>query len=256
MSFVLLRKFFKKNAVLYWSFIAGMVVYLLLLIFLYPVISAIDPDNVPMGGGHMDFGDIGVFTGSMMADITGLIGVILFVMLAFRLAFRPIERGHLSAYLLCGISRKKYIITACSYLLLSLAIVWVILLGLSFSIFAIMGESFVWYNFMAVVSLSVLSLAAITFLSFFLGILLAGKRSAAGLMIAVPIALVLLFTFSFFHSSIEWLRWLSIIGWFLHGDVATGSFGLWWLVALAYVLIVAGGFIASIFIFKKKNLSL
>ncbi|MCL2756429.1 MAG: hypothetical protein FWE45_05285 [Firmicutes bacterium] len=256
MSFVLLKKMFKQNAVLFWAFVAGIVLYYGLVVLMYPVIADMMEDMGGIWAEMFSVGRIDEFAASMLGEIVWMIGLILFIMLVFRLIYKSVDSGSLSMQLMAGISRKKYIVTSCVYLLLNLFIIFALVLGVGVLIFVALGEDFSFANYLNNVSLAILALGAVTAISFFLGVILAGKKAAAGLLIAIPIVLYMLLMASGIHSSLEFLRWVSVFGWFVPAEIAVGSFELWWLVMIGYMLLIAVVGIVSTLIFRKKNLSL
>ncbi|MCL2570352.1 MAG: hypothetical protein FWE16_04050 [Firmicutes bacterium] len=257
MSFPLLRKMFKQNAVLYWAFIGVIVPYFFLVILMYPMITEMLQGEDNIFGDLFNFGDIGSYTGAMVGELLYTFGLILFIMLVFKLAYKPIDVGSLSMTLMTGISRTKYMITACVFLLMKLAILFVLIFATGILSFLVMGEEFTFVNYLNVVALTMLCLAAVVFIALFLGIMFAGKKAAMALIIAVPVVLYILFMASQLHTSLNFLRWLSVFGWFVPAEVATGTASLWWIaVMVGYVVIVAVSFVLSTIFFKKKDLSL
>ncbi|MCL2586715.1 MAG: hypothetical protein FWE31_00560 [Firmicutes bacterium] len=258
MSGTLLKSLLKKNAVLYWCFMAVIMVYFSLVIFMYPLI--VDMMTGETGGGifgdMFDVGDIGVYTATMLGELLWSFGLVLFIMLVFRLIFRPVDSGSLSMHLMSGISRTKYMLTALTFLAIKLTTLFILLLSVGLLSFVALGESFNFGHFFSTTLMATISLSAVVFISYLLGSVFAGSKWAAGLLIAVPVCFFLFISLSHIHSSLEFFRWITPFGWFLPSEMAIGDFSLWWIVLLAYITIIALTSIVSIFVFKRKNLSL
>jgi len=256
MSLTILKSLLKKNALLYWIFTAVIVGYFFLSILMFPLVQQLF-ENMPPAFADL-FGDTTVtgYTAMLFGELVWPFGMILFIMLVFRTIYKPVDSGSLSTHLMGGVSRNKYMITACVFLALKLIIMFVLILTVTLISFAILGEEFVFIDFFASSLLSMLALTAVVFISFMLGAIFAGKKMALGLLIGIPVAFLIVLMIAGIHSSVEFFRWVSVFGWFNPSEVAAGDFGLWWLVAIGYVLAAVSCAIFATTIFKKKNLSL
>jgi len=253
MSCSVLKSLLRKNAVLYWAFTAVIVGYFFMVILMYPMVRDIMAE-IPIFGD--DFADIGGYTAMVISELAWMFGLILFIMFVFKLAYKPVDSGSLSTHLMAGVSRTKYLVTVTIFLLIKLAVLFVLIVGVGVLSFVILGESFVFIDFFATTLLSMLALGAVTFIAFALAVIFANKKMALGLLIGIPVLLYVLLMVSNIHHSIEFIRWVTVFGWFVPGEVANGAFSLWWLVAIGYVALIALCAIVSAIIFKRKNLSL
>ena len=267
-SLPLYKKMLTKNGILFWSFAAVIIFYLGTIILSFAAFDALAADEEAWEAFTEFmalFGyDIGLWTDALLYTSEMFFGVtiymflmVLFIILAFRLGYKVVDNGSLGAYLNAGISRTKYLNTAATCLLTKVFILHALVFLVGIICFAILGNEFSALNYLNLVLMTMMVMAAVIFVSFFFGVVFAGRKLAAGLLIAVPVGLLFLLLMSALHESIEFLRWLSIFGWFNHMEVAAGSRYLWWLLALGgYVAVIAVAWVASVLIFKRKNLSL
>ncbi|MCL2846983.1 MAG: hypothetical protein FWE38_04815 [Firmicutes bacterium] len=254
MNWVLLKKLEQKNRLLYWAFTGVIVFYFAMVVMMYPmIIDMMSGENSGMLGDFTaGWDNIGIYAVSLISEIVFSFGMILFVMLVFRLVHKPIEGGSLVPYLMVGISRTTYIKTVAAYLGMKLLLLFVLVLSIGMLSFVALGETFIFTDFFLSVLMAVLALAAVIFVSFFI----ASVRPGMGLIIGIPVVFYLMMLLSQLYSGIEFLRWFSVFGWYDATGLAVGDGGLWWLVAIIYISMIAASFIFSARIFKKRNLGL
>ena len=255
----LYKKMFRKNSMLFWCFMVGLVFYMIMIVWTFSMIADLPPniqEALESIGMNIDaWANAMVYTADLFfGQIIYMFAVIAFVMIAYRLGYKVVDNTSLSAYLVAGISRTKYVTTAMVYLLTKLLTMFTVMFFVGWICFAAIGSGFSMAAYLNVVFMSMLATGAVVFISFFLGTVLAGKGYGMGVMIAVPVAFLLFFMLG--TGDLEFLSYLSVFGWIDTASIGEGTFNLWWLYAILYVAIIVGTFVATVLFFRRKQLSI
>jgi len=215
--------------------------------------------NESMGivGADINTNSVVTFTAFTFFDfVVPVYATVFYVIFAILLVHRTVATNSLASYLSMGIPRKNYITTAGTFLILVVSSVFFLQFAIGAILFRSVYGAFNVWNFFNVTLMSFLCTMTVAMVSFFFSTAFAGKTLGMGLVVGAPVLFVLLMMLSSLTPPLEFLKYLTPFGWFDSVRVVTGSFKLWYLVDLGYLAITASLFVASIFIFNRKQLSI
>ncbi|MDR0462255.1 MAG: hypothetical protein LBG88_02895 [Christensenellaceae bacterium] len=257
MSRPLLKYFVKKN----WYLLAGFTGLLLLefviCIFMMNLIKGMTDKLLGGAPGLSEDAPVdGAYALSFISNLFPMYGVmfpmVFYIMTIFKVLSKPVDNTSLSAHLMTGMPRWKYIATAAVFVLGSIFAIFL-------SVFVVAGlcmlrwgqiDWVAWLNLNASFMFQSFAIASVCF--FFAGTFAATKQGT-GLAIGVPIVFVLL---NMLGGYIKFFGYFTLIGWIDIEKVVAGTFGLWWLVDLVFLIVTGCFFVATLFMFKRKQLSI
>lgn len=107
-----------------------------------------------------------------------------------------------------------------------------------------------WLNLNLSYFLNIIAVALITF--FFASCFAPGNIGKLG-MVGLPILFLL---FQMLSGYVSFFEYLSPFSWLDGGKIAMGTFTLWWLWDLIFIVFSVATFTATLYIFKRKQLSI
>ena len=244
MSWPLLKYFIKKN----WWIVAALTAFimfeLVVTIAMFDLIK--DMDFLGLGGTTVQ-----EFTISALPSLLFMFTMLFYILIIYFIIVRPIDTTSMSSHLASGIRREKYLTSAFVFLavsLLSIFVVIFVICGLLMLIWVKVDWA-EWLYANVTVFTGCLAVASISF--FFASVFPSHVVGKLG-MIGLPVLFLILFMmYAQFPNTLEFFRWITPFGWI---NIMNSS--LWWMWNLIY-LAVTGAFItASVFLFKKKQLSI
>lgn len=254
MNWTLYKVFFKKNLTLWAIFVGVCCLYLLIMTFTKEMLDEVMAEM--MGGQGTDI--LTYLATTYFDSIITMFPMVFYVMVAHKLVAKAVDNTSMSTYLTSGISRRTYTATAAVYLLSSIFLLFAILFGLGAAcMYSI--ESINLVNYANVVLSSMLCTMLLAMVSFFMSNYFAGTKMGLGLAIAVPVAFLIVFMIGETVagiSGLQWVQYLSPFGWTDMGKIAAGTYNLWWLAQLGYLIGIGVLFYLSVFFFKRKQLSI
>jgi hypothetical protein len=271
MNCALLKTQLKKNAKLIIGVTALIIVYLIIMIFTADFMNSdmmktmVESMMRSMGAPEeeitkalAEFDDmtpLNFVANGFFSVYFHLFLMVMYIMLVSRLIVKPVDTTSMSCYLSLPISRRKYVGSTAA----SLAIT-IILCGLAAYITGLvvfigkLAEINYW-DYLNIVSVSALIALAVAFVSMTCGFVFAGTKWKP-LSIVAPILLLLFYMLSDMAEWLNWLKYVSIFGWADYNALANGTFDLWWLADLGCLAVVGAATYLSLYIFKKRNLSI
>lgn len=250
MSWPLLKYFVKKNWALWLGFLAFLMMELLVCIFMMEEIAEMLPEN---------FLGVSLNGATTLAFVAGLLPLYssMFVMaycifVVFGTLYKPIDSTSMSAHLSCGITRKQYLATAAIFLVSSVFAMFAV-------VFTVCGLSMLtwgsidwaaWLNLNFSYFLNIIAVALITFI--FASCFAPGKIGKFG-MVGLPILFLL---FQMLSGYVPLFEYLSPFSWIDGAKIAMGTFGLWWMWDLIFIVFSVASFAAALYIFGRKQLSI
>jgi hypothetical protein len=258
MNFHLLKYFIKKNWLVWLGVLAFIHMELLVCIFMMELIADMMSKIEIPGLGTFDAG-ITVDGEYALTYVSGLFPMymcmfpmIFFIITIHKLMSKAVDTTALSPILATGITRRQYILTVAAFIGLSLfAMFFVTFLvcGLAISYWG----AFNWWSWLNLnLSFLFVNLAVAAICLFFSSTFAAGR---AGLALTVGVPVVFLI-FHMLSDFLKGFKYFTLYGWVDSAEIAAGTFNLWWLWILFYSAIAVGITVATIFVFRKKQLSL
>jgi hypothetical protein len=254
-----LFKSLMKRYWILWAIFAG------LMTFYFTIVALtffIEPDamiaSMEMMGNALG-ADIGAaaFTAYTFFDfVVPIYGAVFFIIFAVMLVHRAVFNNSMSAFLSTPLSRKNYIVTSAVFFITVIASVFLMQFLIGIPLFLIIGGSFNILYFGIVVFVSFLCTLSIAMICFFCSCAFAGSGKAMGFIIGIPIVFTMFLMISQLVPPLDFLQYLTPYGWFDTLKVAAGIDNLWWLWCLIYAAISGALFFLSVFIFKRKQLSI
>jgi len=263
MSKPLFLNLMKKNLPLWGVFTGILVFYLVVIVFTFGIPEVRD-----------SFAIIGIEVGTdiTLMDYTamGFFGTVMFmfppiffIMLAYKLVYKPIDSNSLSSFLSTPISRKKYILTTGVLYLVAIfamfLITWLLgiisvgLFPMAFPDVEIGSYSFIHYtNMVFTLFLATMAVASISFLFSCIG---HGKKFGLALLIGLPIVFILIQMLGSM-AGLDFLLHFTPLGWIDAMELNSGTASLWWLFSLIYIAITGTLFFLALKLFNKKQLSI
>jgi hypothetical protein len=181
--------------------------------------------------------------------------MVMYIMLVSRLIVKPTDTTAMSCYLSLPLSRRKYVATTAVTLKISVLLCGLLAYLFGILVFIIRNADINYWNYLNLVTVTTLLAWAVASVSMACGFIFAGTKWKQ-LSILAPIVLFVFYMFCGMAQWLNWLKYLSIFGWADYSALANGTFGLWWLVDLGCLAVVATSTYLSLYIFKKRNLSI
>ena len=250
MNWTLLKYFIKKNWALWLGFLAFLMMEMIVCILMV--------DTIP----EMMDGMLGIESGASMLDfVANLLPIYcsMFVMaycifIIFRTLYKPIDSTSLSSHLAAGTSRKKYIVTAAVFLAASVFAMFVVMFALCGVIMVVTKGSIDWLAWLNLNFSFFVNIIMVAFICFFFASCFAPGNIAKIGMVGLPILFLLFQLFASFDIAI--FKIISPFSWLDATAIAAGTFTLWWLWNLIFIAISVAVFTATLYIFKRKQLSI
>jgi hypothetical protein len=254
MNFPLLKMLIKKNW-LTWSVYTGVcLMYYAILVFTKEEISG-------FAGEYYDGADIfeidmltyiaSVFFSSIMWTFP----MIFYIFIAHKMVNKAVDNTSISTYLSSSVSRTEYAVTCAAFLLLSIAAMFVVTCSTGF-FFMTAIESINTINYLNIAVSTMLCTFALAAVSFFISCVFSGNRYGFGLLIAVPVAFMMLNMLAESSDLLKFLNWFTPFGWADIPGLARGDFSLWWLADLGFTTMTGIFLYLSVLLFKRKQLSI
>lgn len=206
--------------------------------------------------------DLGISDATLAMNITLSVfqGMIMFifvmvfyVLLNQKLLYKAVDTTSLSSILATPVSRKQYITTAYIFMAKCIFALYLLAFLLTAGTLLTYSGSFDWAGLISVHVTSFLCTLAVASISFACSAIFAGARAGLPLLAGIPIAfatLMMLATYLPFFEYFTPFMWTNPL------ELASRTFDLWWLFNLIYIAISAAAFTATLYIFKRKQLSI
>lgn len=264
MSLPLFKMTFKKNVILAVIFLGVMLMYSIVMISMFSpesldalnaMFKVLPPEMMKALGFNGAFDSL---VGYLASWLYGLIltafPMVYCIILGHKLVAKTVDSGSMACLLATPHSRTKIIVTKGIYALLSMAVMQMVVFGINLLISKLMFPSehiaiFTFFKLNVTVMLVNLVVMAITF---FFSCLFNDARFSLGFGSGIPIAFLLLNMLGNASKDGEFLKKLSIYGWYDPVGIANGDGTLH--VNLVYCGIIIALFIASVMVFRKKRL--
>jgi hypothetical protein len=271
MSYALLKSQLKKNAKLIIMMVLLVIFYLITIIFtadfmkdgfmkdmVESMMRSFGASEAEIAKATAQMGDMTAlsFTANGFFSLCfHLFLMYMYIVLVSRLIVKPVETTAMSCYLSLPLSRRRYVWTTAASLTIT-----VLLCGLAAYLsglftFMIQKADVNYWDYLNISGAATLVALSVAFVSMACGFVFAGTKYKS-LATAVPIVLLVLSTFYTMAESLDWLKYISIFGWADYSELANGTFKLWWLVDLGCLAVVGAATYLSLYIFKKRNLSI
>ena len=254
-NFTLFKYFLRSNYLVWLGVMAFIMLEFVVVILMMPDIA----DVVNKMGFGVELGEQKVDGVFALAYVAGLFPMYMsmFPMLFFifainKMVSRAVDTTSLSSVLATGIKRRDYLITAAIFVAVSITamfFVTFIVCGLCMSHWGaihwgrwlVLNICFVFLN-LAVASIVFLCSAAFS-----------ATKFALGLGVGIPVVFTI---FSMLAEYITAFKYMTIYGWVNAEKLVAGSFNFAWLCIIAYGIIAVTLATASVFVFRKKQLSI
>ena len=254
MSFPLFKIFLKKNLPVWAVFTAVCLLYFSVLVFTKEKFADVMGEYIP-GHTPAEVSLLEYMAGIFFSTIIWVFPMIYYIFMSHKLANKAVDNTSISAFLSSSISRNKYVVTAAVYLLASIFAMFTVIffagMGLMMAV-----ESLNIVNYLNVVVSTMLCTMALAMTSFFISFFLAGSKLGFALIIAVPVMFMIFNMLAETAKVLNWMNYITPMGWADVNKIAAGTFTLWWLWDLIYIAIAGALFSASLVLFKKKHLSI
>jgi ABC-2 type transport system permease protein len=260
MNAPLLKFFVRKNWKL-WAIFAGIITFYLGVI----VVMATDPMMVEaMGFLNLETATeaLGITEATLALNITvaifqGMIMyvfvMIFYVLLVQKILYKAVDTTSMSSILATPISRRQYIITAYLFLVGCLFVFYLWAFLLTATCLITYSGSFSWTGLLSVHLSTFLCTLMVATISFACSAIFANTKAGMPLLAGIPIAFAALMMLSMYLPFFEYLTpfmWIDAM------ELVTRTFKLWWLFNLVFITISAAAFTATLYIFKRKQLSI
>jgi len=247
MSWPLFKYFLKKNWMIWVGVTAFCLFELVACVFLMDIVSDLPEEFLGGFGGESILEIMSILLPMLMF----MFPMIFIIFTIYRLVYRPID-STLSPTLAAGVKRTTYLTTAAVFLVVSLFLMFSV-------VFTVIGASMLYYgsfnwtvwlkvNFVAFVVLLSVALTGFLFAAAFAPGNI-GKLGMFGFPVFCLAVLIL-------AGYIDFFKWLTPFGWIDFTKVYDGSMTLWWLWALLYLLGAGVIYVGSLFLFKRRQLSI
>lgn len=201
---------------------------------------------------------LAVFQGMIMFIFV----MVFYVLLNHKLLYKAVDTTSLNSILSTPVSRKQYIITAYIFMVVCIFALYLLAFLLLTAALLTYSGSFSWVGLISVHITAFLCTLAVASISFACSAIFAGSRSGMLMLAGIPIAfaaIMMLATYLSFFQYFTPFMWADVLAQgkasgFL--QLASRNFNLWWLLDLIYIVIIAASFIAALFVFDKKQLSI
>lgn len=265
MSLMLMKTMVKKNWRLFSVFLGVLTMYLIIIIYMFDpqdmdqFISMLDlfPENMMQAMGFKSvFTDL---TGYLASWLYGLLmlafPMVYCIILSNRLVAKMIDNGSFANLLSTPNSRRKIILTQGVFALLSVAVLFFFVVGISLVFCAVSKPGLLDAGAFIRLNLTTMLVSMVVMMiSFFFSCLFNESRQATGLGSAIPIAFLLINMIGGVSEKLEFLKMFSIFGFYDPVELVYGS-GVW-KINLVYIALVITLFAGSIMVFDKKRLPL
>ena len=256
MSWALIKYHLRRNWIL-WLVVTGVCVfYLAFIVFtkelLEDIMNSFLPEEMPTTNMNiLEYTAVSFFVG-----VVFMFPMVYYIMVAWRMVGRAVDNTSMSAYLSSSMSRNNYITSSAVFLLGSIFAMFLLLFGLA-AVFMVIMEPFNVLYLLSVTVITMLLTMMFAMASFFMSCLFAGAKGGLGAVIGIPAGCYVLFMIGGLVMDISWLEWFVYVtpfGWFDMAKIATGG-GRWW-VNFIYLAVTAALFVGSLFLFRRKQLSI
>lgn len=263
MSFALFKNTLKRNWKLLFIF------FMVLCFYLFVIIALIDPDD--MNVIKELYGTMGDFLGAFNISVEAMTSplaytastffgllvmaftMVFYVMLSTKLIAKPVDDCSIAYTLSMPISRTRLVITQSVFLVFSILVLFLGILGTGGTVLATMGD----YDFPAylnLVAVTFLLCTANAMLSFFLSVAFCDSKLGVGLATGVPIGLLLVSMLGGAGGdSTKWLMHVSPFGWIDSVAIVNGTVETWWMY-ITFTVLIFVLLIGSVLVFNKKRL--
>ena len=262
MSFPLFKTLIKQNWKLWAIFMGLLLFYMGILIVIYDVMidfqETLESMPAELGGiyGLEGWENALTYTASFFfQQLVFVFSMIFYIMLSNKLVNKPVDNTSISAHLSSSMSRSKYIVTTGVFLISSIFAMFLVMFFVGGGLLFMWGTYSVlhWANLIFTTAMCSIMVAMV---SFFFSAVFAGGRLGSGLLIGVPILFVTFNMLAGMADALSFLDWCNPFGYIDAVALASGSYNLWWLLNLGFIAISASLFVASIFLFRKKQLNI
>lgn len=265
MSLPLFKLTFKKNWPLLLIFCLVLLMYSAVMISMYNPESLAGfndmlkllPENLvrAIGFGNVSAELTGYVASTLYAFIMFMFPLIYCIILGNRLVAKTVDDGSMAYLLSTPNSRSKIIITQGVYALFSIVLMFAfVFCAGTIACSAMFPNSLSIAKYLAVNAITMLVTMTVIMICFFFSCVFNDTKFSLGLGCAVPVGFIILNMMSNSTTGLEWMRKLSIYGWYTPATVAAEGMPI--APSIAYIAIIAILFIASVLIFKKKKLPL
>jgi hypothetical protein len=259
MSFPLLKYFIKRNWLI-WLAVLGFIylefcVCIFLLNLIGEIISVL-PDSLMGDGFAMETeidGPYALIYAANLLPMYGCVFPMMFYLFAInKLVIKPVDSQSLSGILTAGVDRRTYLTTAAMFLAGGLVLMFL-------GVFAVVGAcicywgAFNWWWWLGLCVGFLFVNMAIAGICFLVAAIFSGRPFAAGLNVGLP---VLFFIFYMLSDYSRVFKFFTPLGHLNAAGIASGDFGFAWLWMLIYFAAAVAATIGSIFVFKKRQLSI
>lgn len=258
--FALFKFFLKKN----WKMLG---IFAILIIFYCGIIVLMATDQMmveAMGFLNKETATdaLGISDATLAMNITLAVfqGMIMFifvmvfyVLLNHKLLFKAVDTTSLSSILATPVSRKQYIIAAFVFMASCIFALYLLAFILTAGALLTYSGSFDWAGLISVHATSFLCTLAVSSISFACSAIFAGTRAGMSLLAGIPIAFA---TLMMLATYIPIFEYFTPFMWTDPLELASRTFDFWWLFDLIYFAITAAAFTATVYIFKRKQLSI
>lgn len=266
MNFTLFKAIFKKNYVLAVIFLYVMLFYSVVMLIMYR------PDSIASLNAMFDLlpssmmsalGISGLFTNVIGYLASWLYGTILVgfpmvycIILGNRLIAKTVDSGSMACLLSTPHSRTKIIVTKGIYAFSSILVMHLTVFLVSFivikTIFPLENfDSFIFFKLNLTIMLVNITVMAITF---FFSALFNDSKYALSFGTGIPLTFLILNMLGNASPDAAILKKFSMFGWYNTMGIANGDSTLF--INLVFIFLTSVLFLASIFIFKRKQLPL
>jgi len=179
--------------------------------------------------------------------------MVFYVLLANKLLYKSIDTTSMSSFLSSPISRRQYIITSFIFMAKCIFALYLLAFIITAGCLATYQGSFDLLGLVSVHLTTFLCSLAVASISFACSAIFAGTRAGLPLLAGIPIFFAAVMMLAAYVPVFEYFTpfmWVDAM------KVANRAFDLWWLFNLIYVTIVAAAFAATLYIFKRKQLSI
>ena len=168
---------------------------------------------------------------------------------------KPVDSSTMSCYLALPVSRQKYVATTAISLSAVVLLTGIIAWAAGVIIFAIRSIEINQWDYLNIVATATLASLAVAFICMALGFVFAGTKYKS-LYTAIPILLIFVILFYSMADWLLWLRWTSPFGWADYDKLSKGAESAWWLVDAGCLAVVGVCTYLSLYLFKRRNLSI
>jgi|GEM_PF-2777623 len=259
-SFSLFKHFVKKNWLVWLGVLLFIHMELLVCIFMMSLIADITSQMssfIPgLGEMNTKVKVDGQYALSYIATLYPMymcmFPLIFIVFVIHKLMSKSVDTTSISTYFAAGITRKQYAITAFVFVAAALAcmfFVTFIICGIAMTYWGAIN----WGRWLLINICFLFVNLAIAGVCFIFSTLFAGRGLGLALAIGVPVIMTI---FQALSGYLKGFKYFTLYGWVEAEKLAIGTFDTWWVCVIIYGLLAGALATATVYILRRKQLSI